>query len=1832
MPSGALALDASEKANYQTSPVLAAGRTIPRVLLVISKDMKMFQQAYNELTDMDEDGRVDTGFNPAVIYYGYFDPKSCYKYSSTTINTNISENPANYFIRVGDTIEDSPQATLDAQKKSAGVADYVKAARAVHYKTGDKIGICQAPHTSSTGNFSGNWLNFATATRMDVLRKILYGGYRSVDTVKKGNTAGQTILESTFMPKDANTFGTDVLADNRWSAETPLTNYYDISKYTPFPKPAANTAHWFARTRSGIVESSSKPPFPVLQYILNGTTNYFDSYIKPTGGGRYYDWVLNDGLNPSSQHLTTTGQGMIKSYNVKVLVCDPANYAESENCRTYPSGDFKPVGLLQTNGESGQMYFGLMTGSFNDTTFRKGGVMRTHINDLTGAVDPQTGQVKSGGLIYAIDTLRISGSSVHTKASNTWNTGNSYTSAVSWGNPSGELLFEATRYFARLAQVPGETALAPSSTFVPASETSYNYKTASYLKDWKTLPSLPSGDCAKPIILFIAEEDSDFDGDDVVNSASTGLSRPVLTTYSSSVASGLPPAFNLTSYLNKITANEGLASSGRNYFYSASYSDDCRPKALTSLTQVKGMCPNNPAFEGTYTAAAVAYYAHTHNFSQSELQMPIDVYAVTMSTNFPRLYIPVLNANGTVAKQVTIIPASMSQRSAGTTHNRILGFLNYYILEWQVDPRGTPYHIKIKVNFEDAAIGYDITTVSYRNSDWDTDQLIEYEIDLLTDDSTPTSKRNTTAYNTKSTQAAGALKVGYPTKNFYSYKAQQNSPFIVEPSEVKGISVSTWKRQNSSQLDQSMGYVISGTTHDGTYMEIQHYSKGIARNATPATCNWPAGYGSTTANGTKCGVVVVNNTPHGSGDAETKKQFRNFEFDPNPSATGEFLPTPMYLAAKYGSFTDYNMNGVPDQGEWEGAGGMPRNYFQATNVSQLPTQLEAAFQDIARSITTGTATSATIDTILGGGVSIQTLYYPEYVNPVVSSERLRWVGSVFGLFVDRWGNLREDNDGDGILTTTNGPNGDKGDFILTFNSTKEQAANPPKCYDFGQTISRCYDPYGTNEQTHFTGSMLHPANVHQIKALFDTGKWLAQLDDAKLMSGSRGYNVAATTSNSQRRIYYGKPLGGGISLTLFNSDPASINDIMPLTVFDNYQDAIPGFTSKSSAAKALVEWVIGKDQPGLRSRTVGDPWSNNTTQVTWRMGDVINSKPIIVGTPASNYDLLYKDTTYTAYKTKWSTRRQMAYFGANDGMLHAINVGFYGSLANGRVSFTRQPLGQAQGTSFANHEIGAEVWAYIPTSLLPHLQWLPDPQYVHSYYVDMKPLLVDAKIGGDWRTLLVGGLRLGGRAIETPDESKAGAQFFFSELFCIDVTDPEAEPKLLWRYSAPEAGLTVGTPNFVSNGGKWYVVIPSGPRTDSVVPKSGSNQPYVSFGSQSPYNGHSSQYARLIVLDAETGLPAVDFTQPGMEDYLRAIEPNSFFNNPFLPVAQNRAPNWTNHTLYYGLTITKNAVTGVDSGAIYRLQMVDSGGSPLSVGQWKLKRLYNTDRPVTGAVNSTYDGLGNLWVVFGTGRLWSQEDVVPCHDVAPNYQTACKANHDQYIFGIKEDLDPQGRMRFTDMSQARLIDVSGARVYKGGNVSNVTAQAGITVGTGGTTQYSTLAAAIKRPENGGYKRKLDSGRIFYPAETHSYEMVITQPKLVTMGAGVSYMYFSSFEPKEAGCGESGYGFLYLVDTFTGLPTPAIFTSFYTGEGAAARPNSLAPDEVPGVISLGPGGPLTEAYVTTSHEGIKGSAARDGDEGSIVLPSDGSQLHGMTSWKEVMDYGFTMPKDKMVEGL
>lgn len=192
----------------------------------------------------------------------------------------------------------------------------------------------------------------------------------------------------------------------------------------------------------------------------------------------------------------------------------------------------------------------------------------------------------------------------------------------------------------------------------------------------------------------------------------------------------------------------------------------------------------------------------------------------------------------------------------------------------------------------------------------------------------------------------------------------------------------------------------------------------------------------------------------------------------------------------------------------------------------------------------------------------------------------------------------------------------------------------------------------------------------------------------------------------------------------------------------------------------------------LRGRTeYEDLVSNPTTSRLFRartntpLGDVIDAAPVYVKAPPFRYT----DAGYTTFRTSNASRTGVVYVAANDGMLHAFNA-----------------------------TTGSELWAFVPSLVMPNLWRLADADYGngHRYFVDGTPVIGDVFDGSNWRTLLVGGLAGGGRGY-----------------YALDVTDP-ANPKALWELSnadEPNLGLSFGNPVITKNkAGTWVVAFTSG--------------------------------------------------------------------------------------------------------------------------------------------------------------------------------------------------------------------------------------------------------------------------------------------------------------------------------------------------------------------------------------------------------------------------------------
>jgi type IV pilus assembly protein PilY1 len=175
------------------------------------------------------------------------------------------------------------------------------------------------------------------------------------------------------------------------------------------------------------------------------------------------------------------------------------------------------------------------------------------------------------------------------------------------------------------------------------------------------------------------------------------------------------------------------------------------------------------------------------------------------------------------------------------------------------------------------------------------------------------------------------------------------------------------------------------------------------------------------------------------------------------------------------------------------------------------------------------------------------------------------------------------------------------------------------------------------------------------------------------------------------------------------------------------------------------------------------------------LGDIVNSSLVYQGKPSNSI----AGADYQTFYNSNSARDAVIFVNANDGMLHAFN-----------------------------ETNGSEAFAFIPGFLAGNLSKLPDEDYSHISMADSSPAVGEAKVGTNWKSVLVSGVGGGGQGV-----------------FALDVTNPSTFSKnnVLWEFTDrdhPAMGNVIGTPRILkvrtSNSSAttptyaWYAVVASG--------------------------------------------------------------------------------------------------------------------------------------------------------------------------------------------------------------------------------------------------------------------------------------------------------------------------------------------------------------------------------------------------------------------------------------
>jgi type IV pilus assembly protein PilY1 len=977
----------------------------------------------------------------------------------------------------------------------------------------------------------------------------------------------------------------------------------------------------------------------------------------------------------------------------------------------------------------------------------------------------------------------------------------------------------------------------------------------------------------------------------------------------------------------------------------------------------------------------------------------------------------------------------------------------------------------------------------------------------------------------------------------------------------------------------------------------------------------------------------------------------------------------------------------------EAADNSNTDLYEASDPGELEAELRDAFESIRAGAAAGSAASVISASRGGEGASYQAIFWP-WIELPGSDETVDWTGEVHSLFVDSLGNLYEDTNHDRTLDTS--PGGDeKVSFYFNESIGSSKACNgtvTPTCdgtLTCNGTVTTSYICEGTLACT----VAFNPSNntcagdfkdLEDVNYLWSAAEWLAKIGPTTSSDGSTDILSNRTTyiSNEYKRyIFTWNDLNtDGIvtSSELLDFVDSGTTGGTDWSVTPTNRDTpLPYDFGVTTVAEVdeIVKWVRGLDQTGLRSREMPYDFNpsdmNPETNVYWRLGDVVHSTPISVSGPAEGLHFLYGDDSYRQFVGEYKTRRHMIYFGGNDGMIHALNGGFYDEI-NTRFCRTNDIVSCPD----SGPELGAEMWAYVPYNLLPHLKCLKDPDYEHKYFVDLHPRIFDVRIFNDdnlhpggWGTILVQGMRFGGAKVRPGEldlDATAGADYptdtreFTSAYVILDITNPEAPPTLLGEFTRKtdasqdpdhvNLAYTTVTPTLVvmtddadNNSTSWYLILGSGPTT---------------------VDGTSDQYAKLAVLPlsqlVSTNKFRIEDTAPtaGDESGTFTLSSRSFVTD-MISVDFELDEDYKTDVVYFG---TVSGTWGSWGGGMYRLvtRQVDTTGdqnvtlpsewnellssdtnqslqhpNPSGETQTNPNYLIDVGQPVTGAASIGFDG-ENYWVYFGTGRFFDEDD-----------KTDAGSNAQQTFYGIKE---PRNCWSYTGTSKCNdclnggkgftwetiekttdswnstpgaqgLLQVDKIEVGFGNTAtdSNLTCPSGdgcLALQNNSITTFAGLDHYIAGTgtcfdsdddENSNYHK-----RSTYETGTDGWYKDFHEARERNLGQATllgGLLTFTTYQPFEDACLPEGLGFLYGVYFRTGT---AWYQSVF---GSDVDENEPVPDR----IDLGRGLAITPNLHVGKQEGSK--AFVQTSTGTIVeIPQPNLPLGGVgtgrISWGEI----------------
>jgi len=325
---------------------------------------------------------------------------------------------------------------------------------------------------------------------------------------------------------------------------------------------------------------------------------------------------------------------------------------------------------------------------------------------------------------------------------------------------------------------------------------------------------------------------------------------------------------------------------------------------------------------------------------------------------------------------------------------------------------------------------------------------------------------------------------------------------------------------------------------------IIYLSDGAATNDTPPSANWPTGANTNDLTGDDSSYY-----PYYLDDLafniHTKDLRVDLESDQNISLYTVFCfddsdeaRCQMMKAARAGGFIDRNGDGdtggtVSDTDptafvgdpEWDKNGdNVPDTYFEAQNGQEMEEKIMRAIADILSRTASGTAASVISNSRGGEGAIYQAVFYTESEAEPLTGDTISWYGNIHSLFLDAYGNMREDTNGNHALDLV-------ADKIAEFDGETAKV----KLYT--------YDPL--TEIKTFDSEI----DITELKFVWDA---LSLLDDPSLdVTNQRNYSSNPTPF---QRYIFTDDIDTGSSVSISNVDSTQIMDFTPGFVNDTAND------------------------------------------------------------------------------------------------------------------------------------------------------------------------------------------------------------------------------------------------------------------------------------------------------------------------------------------------------------------------------------------------------------------------------------------------------------------------------------------------------------------------------------------------------------------------------------------------------------------------------------------------------------------------------------------------------